>query len=261
MRSTNIKFSPANTKLKKLYKYAQSDLSRWLREKIGRSTPKVYSFDLLSGVDCPFAHECHSRAEVQPNGARKIKDGKHTKFRCFSASQEVLFTDVYWRRRLNSEAIKKHGADEFTMADYIDLMMPKDARVVRIHVAGDFFNVKYFRAWMLVACRRPEVLFYAYTKSLKYWIANRENIPNNLVLTASRGGYTDELIEQHGLRSAKVVFSQQEADDLGLEVDHDDVHAADPARTNQDFALLIHGVQPKGSEAANALKILKKGVA
>ena len=252
-----MKFSAANTKLKKLYKLATTVLKRWLGQKVGRSTPKVYSFDILSGVDCPFAFLCKSKAEEQADGSRKIKDGPHTKFRCFSASQEVLFPDVYWRRRLNSEAIKK-CADEFAMADYIDLMMPKDARVVRIHVAGDFFNVKYFRAWMLVACRRPEVLFYAYTKSLKYWIANRDNIPNNLVLTASRGGYTDELIEQHGLRSAKVVFSQQEADDLGLEVDHDDVHAADPARANQDFALLIHGVQPKGSKAANALKILKQ---
>ena len=252
-----MKFSVANTKLKKLYKYAQSVLSRWLREKIGRSTPKVYSFDLLSGVDCPFAHECHSRADVQDDGSRKIKDGPHTKFRCFSASQEVLFTNVYKRRKFNHDAIHSLKTSE-AIADALCTALPKDARLIRIHVSGDFFNEKYFKAWMLVACRRPDVLFYAYTKSLKYWIANRDNVPNNLVLTASRGGYTDELIEKHGLRSAKVVFSQQEADELGLEVDHDDVHAADPARANQDFALLIHGVQPKGSNAANALKILKQ---
>ena len=66
------------------------------------------------------------------------------------------------------------------------------------------------------------------------------------------------MIEEFGLRSAKVVFSQQEADDLGLEVDNDDSHACDPTRANQDFALLIHGVQPKGSKAAEALKILKR---
>ena len=217
----------------------------------------MYSFDLLSGVDCPFAHECHSRADVQDDGSRKIKDGPHTKFRCFSASQEVLFTNVYKRRKFNHDAIHSLKTSE-AIADALCTALPKDARLIRIHVSGDFFNEKYFKAWMLVACRRPDVLFYAYTKSLKYWIANRDNVPNNLVLTASRGGYTDELIEKHGLRSAKVVFSQQEADELGLEVDHDDVHAADPARANQDFALLIHGVQPKGSNAANALKILKQ---
>ena len=252
-----MKFSAANNKLKKLYNYSHTSLSRWLSAKIGRSTSKVYSFDLLSGVDCPFAHECHSRADVQDDGSRKIKDGPHTKFRCFSASQEVLFTNVYKRRKFNHDAIHSLKTSE-AIADALCTALPKDARLIRIHVSGDFFNEKYFKAWMLVACRRPDVLFYAYTKSLKYWIANRDNVPNNLVLTASRGGYTDELIEKHGLRSAKVVFSQQEADELGLEVDHDDVHAADPARANQDFALLIHGVQPKGSKAANALKILKQ---
>jgi len=67
------------------------------------------------------------------------------------------------------------------------------------------------------------------------------------------------LIAEHGLRSAKVVYSEAQAERMGLEIDHDDSHACDPARANQDFALLIHGVQPKGSLAANALKILKKG--
>ena len=59
------------------------------------------------------------------------------------------------------------------------------------------------------------------------------------------------------LRSAKVVFSEAEAEKLGLEIDHDDSHAARPSLRDQDFALLIHGTQPAGSEAAKALKELK----
>ena len=43
-----------------------------------------------------------------------------------------------------------------------------------------------------------------------------------------------------------------------LEIDHDDSHAARPSMRHQDFALLVHGTQPKGSEAADALKLLKK---
>ena len=43
----------------------------------------------------------------------------------------------------------------------------------------------------------------------------------------------------------------------GLEIDHDDSHAADPTKCNQDFALLIHGTQPAGTEAATALRELK----
>jgi hypothetical protein len=79
----------------------------------------------------------------------------------------------------------------------------------------------------------------------------------NFVLTASYGGRDDHLINEFGMRSAKVVFSQAEAEKLGLEIDHDDSHAAKPSLRNQDFALLIHGTQPKGSAASEALRALK----
>ena len=144
------------------------------------------------------------------------------------------------------------------MADALCAVLPKDARIIRIHVSGDMFSHKYFMAWIKVAERNPDVLFYAYTKSLTYWVRSRDLVPTNLVLTASYGGRDDHLIAETGLRSAKVVFSKQEAADLGLEIDNDDSHACDPTKANQDFALLIHGVQPKGSKAAEALKILKK---
>ena len=252
-----MKFSAANTKLKKLYKLAQTTLNKWLGEKIGRATAKVYSFDILSGVDCPFAFLCKSQAEEQEDGSRRIKDGPDTKFRCFSASQEVLFTNTYKSRKRNHDAIHSLETSD-DMADALCAALPKDARVIRIHVSGDMFSHKYFLAWCKVAERNDNVLFYAYTKSLVYWVRSRDRVPSNLVLTASYGGRNDELIAQHGLRSAKVVFSEQEAADLGLEIDHDDNHACDPAKANHDFALLIHGVQPKGSEAAAALKILKQ---
>ena len=252
-----MKFATANTKLKKLYKLAKTVLAQWLDRKIGRSMAKIYSFDILSGVDCPFAFNCKSQAEVQEDGSRRIKDGPDTKFRCFSASQEVLFTNVYNSRKRNHDAIHELETSD-AMADALCNALPKNAGIVRIHVSGDMFSNNYFLAWIKVAERNPNVLFYAYTKSLIYWIRNRERVPYNLVLTASYGGRNDHLIEEHNLRSAKVVFSRQEAADLGLEIDNDDSHACDPTKANQDFALLIHGVQPKGSEAAKALNILKK---
>ena len=55
-----------------------------------------------------------------------------------------------------------------------------------------------------------------------------------------------------------VVFSEDEAYERGLEIDHNDSHAAVPDWEFDDFALLIHGTQPKGTEAAEALKVLKK---
>ena len=68
--------------------------------------------------------------------------------------------------------------------------LPKNAGIVRIHVAGDFFSADYMQAWYNVAMSNPTVLFYAYTKSLTYWnnVVNEMPILNNFVLTASYGG-------------------------------------------------------------------------
>ena len=146
------------------------------------------------------------------------------------------------------------------MAYAIAHAMPDNAGIVRIHVGGDFFNFKYFLAWCKVAIDNPQVLFYAYTKSLNFWLraAKVDAIPENLVLTASRGGRLDHLIDEHNLRESVVVHSVDQAKELGLQIDHTDELAAIPSIRHKSFALLIHGTQPKGSEAADALKLLKK---
>lgn len=248
-------FAPANSKTKKLYKV--NGLSRWLKQKFGKRKAKVYSFSILSGVDCPFAKDCKSKAVETGKGNRTIEDGPHTKFRCFSATQEMQYDAVYFNRLHNHNLI--HACkDEWEMADLIGAAIPDDAGVVRIHIAGDFFNHVYFRAWMIVASRFPQVLFYAYTKSLQYWVRNRDYLSDNFVLTASRGGRSDKLIKKYNLRSARVVFSEAEAVKYGLEIDDDDSTASDPTKRDKDFALLIHGTQPAGSKASKALmKILK----
>ena len=244
-----MKFSNANAKLKKLYDVPE--LSKWLRDK-----RKVYSFDLLSGHSCPFAEKCQSKV-VEIDGKRKVKDGPKTEFRCFSASNEATYTNVYKSRKANFDAMRGCVGGWDMLKLLVD-KMPKDAGIVRIHVAGDFFNEKYFKAWMMMAVLCPSVLFYAYTKSLRYWLNNYLLMPENLIMTASRGGRDDDLIQKHGLRESVVVFSESEAEEKNLVIDYDDSHAARPDLQNNSFALLIHGIQPKGSEAANALQILKR---
>ena len=132
--------------------------------------------------------------------------------------------------------------------------LPDDAGCVRIHVAGDFKLLNYFDAWLEVAARNPDRRFYAYTKSLPFWVKRLDALPPNFLLTASRGGKADCLIDEHGFREARVVFSEAEADALGLEIDHDDSHAALPGPS---FALLSHGIQPAGSAAGKAVRALR----
>ena len=245
-----LKWSKANAKTERLNE------SCWAIAKHLDGGRKVYSLDLLSGYSCPFASACLSKA-VEVDGKRKIKDGPKNEFRCFSASQEVQYTNVYNLRKHNYDTLKENQ-DDWPLK-YLELWksMPADAGIVRIHVAGDFFNENYLRAWIQLAYETPDVLFYAYTKSLKYWDALKGEVPENLVLTASYGGRDDWRIDRGGFRFAKVVFSEAEAEELDLIIDHDDSHAANPTWRDESFALLIHGTQPKGSDAATALKELK----
>ena len=244
-----VKFSDANAKLKALYNVPE--LQRFLEDR-----RKVYSFDLLSGWSCPMAKDCLSKV-VQIGDSRKIKDGADCQFRCFSASQEATFPSAYNKRKANFDAMRSLKTSH-DMANAIAEAMPKNLGICRIHVAGDFFNEEYFKAWQAIAYTNPTRLFYAYTKSLNYWVKLRDHLPANFVLTASRGGRLDHMIDEHNLRESKVVFSEAEADALGYEIDHTDELAAIPEIRDESFALLIHGVQPKGSEAAAAIKQLKK---
>ncbi len=241
-----LKFSPANAKLKALNNVP--NLAQYLANK-----RKVYSLDLLSGWSCPFARECMSKVHDN-NGKRTVKDGPDTTFRCFSASQEAIFPPTYNARKHNYDLLKScQSTDE--MARLLQDSMPANAGIVRIHVAGDFFSEAYFLAWVKLARDNPSVLFYAYTKSLPYWTDNSADIPCNLILTASYGGRSDDMIETHELRYVKVVNSQEQAKELAI--DHDDSHAADPTIRGESFALLIHGIQPAGSEANRAVRALK----
>jgi hypothetical protein len=245
-----LKYSPANAKIEALKQV--DELKPFLDGK-----RKVYSLDLLSGYSCPFAKACLSKAVVNENGKRHIEDGKDNEFRCFSASQEVQYNGVYNLRKHNFDTMR--GLHVNDMINRLDQDMPKNLGICRIHVAGDFFSPDYMFAWINMAMMHTDRLFYAYTKSLTYWVEYQEYLDqlDNFVLTASYGGRNDSMVAEQGLRSAKVVFSESEAVELGLDIDHDDSHAARPSLKNQDFALLIHGIQPKGTEAAKALKALK----
>ena len=109
----------------------------------------------------------------------------------------------------------------------------------------------YFDAWCKFASDNPYRIFYAYTKSLPYWVSRLGDIPSNLSLTASYGGRADNLIDKHNLKSAVIVNHPDEAERLGLEIDHDDSHAI---YGTESFALLLHGVQKAGTKSSNALQ-------
>ncbi len=238
-----LKFSPGsdNSKLRKL------------EAKTGKT---IYSFSMRSGHTCPNAKECKSSAVENEAGERHIVDGEFTKFRCFSASQEVLWSGVYNQRKDNEIVLSQAAVDYKSAAESLGVSLPKKAEVIRIHIGGDFKTYNYLLAWLKLAEWTKHIQYYAYTKQLPLWIKARDKglIPANFSLTASYGGHSDHLIERHNLKSAVVVHSEYAARKLGLVVDHDDSHAL---RGSRSFALVIHGSQPKGSDAAKAWQKIK----
>lgn len=59
-------------------------------------------------------------------------------------------------------------------------------RYFRIHDSGDFFSLEYFTAWVELAKRHPETIFYAYTKEAEIVTAyGVDNLPDNFTLLCS----------------------------------------------------------------------------
>jgi hypothetical protein len=207
-------------------------------------------FDLPAGHSCPSAMDCLCKAN-RDTGIQTT--GKDAKFRCFAATAESAFTPTRNKRWRNFDALKACNTVE-SIANLIQASLPFGMKYIRVHSSGDFYNEKYFVAWLNVAVNNPDMIFYGYTKQLFFLVKYKQQIPSNFRFTASKGGKLDFLIDTHKLKFAEVVYSVKEAADKGLEIDHDDSHAID---SNKSFALLLHGCQPKGTPAAAALKVLR----
>jgi hypothetical protein len=217
----------------------------------------LLTFSLPAGHSCPFALDCLSKADRTTG---KIADGDATQFRCYAATQEARHGSVRSSRWHNYDLLRQHKTAE-SMADLIRTSLKKargynNGSVIRVHISGDYYCPAYLEAWLIIARECPNNLFYSYTKALPYVVAARaqNRIPDNFSFTASAGGRADALIDTHNLKHARVVYSEAEATTAALEIDHDDSHAAFGTAS---FALLLHGTQPKGSEAAKALSALR----
>tara|TARA_B100000214_G_scaffold319548_1_gene254344 strand:+ start:331 stop:1050 length:720 start_codon:yes stop_codon:yes gene_type:complete len=214
-------------------------------------------FDLPAGKTCPMANECKSYVVMNDNGKTSIKDGENNIFRCYAASQENQYPNVYKARKYNHELILKSLMnDNGIKSNTIDLVnksiekhITKNIDKVRIHSSGDFFNGEYLRVWLAVARLNKHLKFYCYSKSLHLFGTN-VSIPDNFFLTASLSGKMDRLIHAgYFKRYAIVVNSEAEAIKKGIEhigkpykIDKDDSSCFKP----DPFALLIHGTQKKG---------------
>lgn len=221
---------------------------------------RIIHLSLPSGHTCPAADKCLSRAHMITG---KVTDGPNTEYRCYAAMQEAVYSNLRTIRWGN--LIKLKGKSRKEMFNVLSASLRKlhddyiknhqQRPIVRAHIGGDFFNKSYFLAWMDLARQYQPTWFYAYTKRLDLWHDNHAAIPPNFELNASIGGKYDDYINKYNLKSARVVYSYDEANKLGLEIDEDDSHAY---TRGPSFAQLIHGCQPAGSKASKAISNNRK---
>ena len=187
----------------------------------------VYEFNLPSGYSCPFAEQC--LVKVDKVTGKFINKSKQ--YKCYSASSE-RFPAVRKSRWDNYEYVKMKNIP----------IIPDDCKAIRIHASGDFFSQEYFNMWINICNKNPNIEFWAYTKSINYWINQINNIPDNLVLTASYGGKYDNLISEYNLKNVKVYKNINNVP-LGIPIDYNDNLARN--KNIKEFALLDNSYNKK----------------
>jgi len=221
-----LKFSNSNAKLDKI--------PQWL--DVRKSDIKIFNLPPIE--TCPYAYDC-----------QKI-------YKCYAISLEEYRPDFKAQNKYNFDLLRKHHKSIDKMADLIDSSLRQhNCKIIRIHSSGDFFNERYLKAWLKVARNNKDIIFYAYTTSIPFWINNLDEINSlqNFKLIASLGtNNQDYLIKKYNLQFSKVVYSENEAKKLNLPVDYNEKLAISQ---NDNFALVIHGTQPKNHESWKMKKL------
>tara|TARA_R110000737_G_scaffold2605_1_gene7160 strand:+ start:583 stop:1179 length:597 start_codon:yes stop_codon:yes gene_type:complete len=192
-----------------------------------KNKAKIFNFSIpayktKSGkVTCPFAAACVKYCYAQK--------GNYTRFPIVQELMEKKY-EISKQNNFNSlmnEEIKK-----------------KKATHVRIHDSGDFYSVKYLQKWIQIAEFNPSIIFYAYTKSIKFFVndlfPNTDTLalPDNMKIIFSEGSKTDELINQREHRHARIFKTSEELNAAGyIDASSNDLKAI---TENKKVGLIFH---------------------
>lgn len=132
-------------------------ISRWGKgnEKLG--TDGVYTYSRLPGSPDGRFSDAAFAAGFAVGTSTGTCPGSTEACESICYAKRVVDTAVWdvWKR--NSTGMETLPGE--------DDPLPADAKIVRIHVSGDFTTQSYIEAWIALATRRSEVLFFGYTRS------------------------------------------------------------------------------------------------
>tara|TARA_R110000751_G_scaffold201895_3_gene306575 strand:- start:835 stop:1434 length:600 start_codon:yes stop_codon:yes gene_type:complete len=133
---------------------------------------------------CPFAKDC-------------IKY-------CYAQKGNYLYPSVI--KGLNNR-YELSKTDDFVPMMNATIILERPTHV-RIHDSGDFYSIKYLAKWVSIAEHNKEVIFYAYTKSIKFFTEGL-TVPKNLKIIFSEGSKIDTLINTAKHRHARIFKSKE----------------------------------------------------
>lgn len=122
-----------------------------------------------------------------------------------------------------------HDESDEWLHDWVNV----GGRAVRIHDAGDFFDVTYLENWLTIAHEHQDILFYAYTKEVAMFQENMAWLPQNFRIAFSYGGKQDHMIDREQDRHADVFPTKEALDAAGYFDQSDNDLLAVVAPTNK----------------------------
>jgi hypothetical protein len=127
-----------------------------LKKTFGEKGLKFREFSLVAALNCPGAGICK-------------------KF-CYTEVGRSTDPRIWARRAGNWYASQR---DDFVTRINAQIRW-EQPKVVRIHVAGDFYDPAYIKKWMRIIESNPSVRFYAYTKSIAHMKKVERDRPKGL---------------------------------------------------------------------------------
>lgn len=109
------------------------------------------------------------------------------------------------------------GVDIADLDDWLQQWVEAGGSAIRIHDAGDFFDLDYLLRWAEIARTIDDALFYAYTKEVEMVRSVMESFPPNLRILFSTGGAQDHLIDPERDRHADVFENEAAIREAGYE--------------------------------------------
>jgi len=181
---------------------------------------KIFNFSIpayktKSGKStCPFAGGCQAYCYAQKGNYIRFPAVQELMEKKYEISKQDNFNSL-----MNEEIQKKKPTH------------------VRIHDSGDFYSPLYLQKWVDIANDNKEVIFYAYTKSIKFFVEGL-TVPKNLKIIFSEGSKTDDLIDVKKHRHARIFKTSNELTAAGyIDASANDLQAI---TDNKKVGLIFH---------------------